>query len=239
MSHMRVILLEKIKFWRMISSSCPSYTGKLSIQGKELIISFIVHRKHTWRSWIFMIAGFQNSDKAASKLVSAECCLFVDWQLVGVAPFYWKKKSIENGATICWMWSNGRKGDSMEWGKGTAELYSQTHFGTHTKSTIFGKDNYFCLTWVFSRSGKVGCRKILVETYSFSCLFVYRADFSHPFFDSWEMLFLNQKAKSSSENSIKWFNGVNDFYFSCGLIFWVKAKPPCESHLFLLIKINV
>lgn len=122
MSHMHVILLEKIKFWRMISSSCLSYMGKLSIQGKELIISLIVHRKHTWRSWIFMIAGFQNSDKAASKLVNVECCLFVDWQLVGVAPFYWKKKSIKNGSTICWMWSIGRKGDSMYWGKSIAEL---------------------------------------------------------------------------------------------------------------------
>lgn len=152
-SHMHVILLEKIKFWRMISRSCPSYMGKLSIQGKELIISFIVHRKHTWRSWIFMIAGFQNSDKAASKLVNVECCLFVDRQVVGGVPFYWKKKSIKNGSNHLLDakhrtegWSYGvRRGymwAMISGGKGQSELRSQTLLKTCTRFTVFG-NKYF------------------------------------------------------------------------------------------------
>lgn len=123
---------------------------KLSLQGKELIILFIVHRKHTWRSWIFMIAGFQNSDKAASKLVNVKCCLFVDWQLVGVASFYWKKKRIKNGSTIC-CWESG-DGRVIVPGEERVLLSCSLRPFLRHKFYYIWKDNY-CQIWIFCKSG--------------------------------------------------------------------------------------
>lgn len=129
--------------------------------------------------------------------------------------------------------SLGRRGEQgYRWAiiSGPSKMQTLPHSGMITPAVRF--KSLVEVVWV-------SYRKVLVKTYSFLvCLQSRLSPSPTPSFPG-KRYFWTRKAKSSSENLIKCFNGVNYFYFSCGLIFEVKAKPVCESHLFPLIKINV